>query len=69
MFIENVIVKVDGVDSIKKFVVGVDNFGDSSINFGVWVWVFIICYYEVCYVLNNVIFVVFKNDSIEIFFL
>lgn len=47
-----VVEMVDGVSEEKLFVIGVDNFGDSSINFGIWVWVLVVRYFEVCYVLN-----------------
>lgn len=64
--IHSAIRTVDGVSEEKVPTVGVDNFGDSSINFGVRVWADTTRHFEVRYALNKAIFEALKQADIEI---
>ena len=57
---------VDGVSEEKSPAIGVDNFGDSSINFGIRVWAPAVRHFEVRYALNQAIFNALQQHDIEI---
>lgn len=57
---------VDGLCQEKEPAIGVDSFGDSSINFGVRVWGATTRHFEIRYALNAAIFAALKNAEVEI---
>lgn len=57
---------VDGISKDKAPAIGVDSFGDSSINFGVRVWGETTRHFEIRYALNAAIFAALKQAAVEI---
>ena len=64
--IRHAVASVDGVSAEKAPAIGVDNFGDSSINFGVRVWAPAVRHFEVRYALNQAIFNALQQHNIDI---
>ena len=64
--IEQAVRATDGINIEKTPAIGVDNFGDSSINLGVRVWALTTRHFEIKYALNKSIFDALKAASIEI---
>lgn len=64
--IENAVAKVEGISTEKAPAIGVDNFGDSSINFGVRVWGETTRHYEIRYALNKAIYASLQQADIQI---
>ena len=57
---------VEGISDEKAPAIGVDNFGDSSINFGVRVWALTTRHFEIKYALNKAIYDALKRAEVEI---
>ena len=64
--LEKAVATVDGISSEKNPAIGVDNFGDSSINFGVRVWALTTRHFEIRYALNKAIHDGLQQANIEI---
>jgi len=64
--IRNAVKTVEGVSTEKSPAIGVDNFGDSSINFGIRVWAPAVRHFEVRYALNQAIFNALQKHDIDI---
>ncbi len=64
--LENAVAQVEGVSADKTPAIGVDNFGDSSINFGVRVWALTTRHFEIRYALNKAIHDGLQQASIDI---
>ena len=58
--------QVEGISAEKSPAIGVDNFGDSSINFGVRVWAPAVRHFEVRYALNRAVFNALQQHGIDI---
>ena len=57
---------VEGISDEKVPTIGIDNFGDSSINFGVRVWAPTTKHFETRYALNQAIFSALQKENVEI---
>ncbi|MEC8374307.1 MAG: mechanosensitive ion channel family protein, partial [Pseudomonadota bacterium] len=57
---------VEGISDEKVPAIGIDNFGDSSINFGVRVWAPTTKHFETRYALNQAIFSALQKENVEI---
>ena len=64
--IQDAVKSVEGVFNEKAPAIGVDNFGDSSVNVGVRVWAPAVRHYEIRYALNLAIFKALQAHNIEI---
>jgi len=64
--INGVLDKVEKKSNARKPLVGIENFGDSSINIGVRYWVPTSCYYETLYSTNGKIYSALKQANITI---
>ena len=64
--LEKAVATVDGISSEKNPAIGVDNFGDSSINFGVRVLALTTRHFEIRYALNKAIHDGLQQANIEI---
>lgn len=64
--LENAVAQVEGVSADKTPAIGVDNFGDSSINFGVRVWALTTRHFEIRYALNKAIHDGLQQANIDI---
>ena len=64
--ITEAVASVEGVSKEKSPAIGIDNFGDSSINFGVRVWAPTTRHFETRYALNQAIFSALQNAHVEI---
>jgi len=64
--IKQAVQSVEGISDEKAPAIGIDNFGDSSINFGVRVWAPTTKHFETRYALNQAIFTALQSENIEI---
>lgn len=64
--LENAVAQVEGVSADKTPAIGVDKFGDSSINFGVRVWALTTRHFEIRYALNKAIHDGLQQANIDI---
>ena len=60
------VLKQQGVTEVREPLIGIDNFGDSSINFGVRFWIPTDRYHELRYNVNNAIFKALETANINI---
>lgn len=64
--IKQAVQSVEGISDEKAPAIGIDNFGDSSINFGVRVWAPTTKHFETRYALNQAIFSALQKENVEI---
>jgi small conductance mechanosensitive channel len=64
--IADAVSSVENVSNEKAPAIGIDNFGDSSINFGVRVWAPTTSHFETRYALNQAIFSALQRANVEI---
>ena len=64
--VEEAIRSTGGYDTDKVPKVGIDSFGDSSVNLGIRVWVPTQQFYDIKFKLNQAIFLALKSHHIEI---
>lgn len=64
--LNDVVKTIDGISEEKAPAIGIDNFGDSSINFGVRVWALTTRHYEIRYALNKAIYDALQQAEIQI---
>ena len=64
--LEKAVSRIDEINSNKKPAIGIDNFGDSSINFHVRVWAPTTRHFEIRYALNKAIHDALTTENIVI---
>lgn len=64
--ISQAVASVEGISDEKAPAIGIDNFGESCINFGVRVWAPTTKHFETRYALNHAIFTALQRENIEI---
>lgn len=60
------VLKQQGVTEARTPLIGIDNFGDSSINFGIRFWIPTHCFHEVRFNVNNEIYKALNSAGIQI---